>query len=201
MGMSKKAQALITAEKGSEWNKYRISMQHAYNDYAEEQAAATAAQKKKSGKAKFWGGVAFLAVAAIGIATGGFGLALAGTKLAAMGGLAGTAFGWAGTAAAGTALTAIGAGVGAGIGGYIEGKRQVDKFGSVKFGKIKEELMEDIYDPRFGAGTANVEKSALGADIKDYLDALQLYNESGALDQVLYENIGKSSSYIGATSI
>ena len=78
MGMSAKAKALLTGEKGAEWNKYRISMQHAYNDLAEEQAKSQEGVKSKSGKSKFWGTVAFLTVAAIGMSTGGLGLVAAG---------------------------------------------------------------------------------------------------------------------------
>ena len=187
MGMSAKAKALLTGEKGAEWNKYRISMQHAYNDLAEEQAKSQEGVKSKSGKAKFWGTVAFLTVAAIGMATGGF-------TLAAAAGLQ------SGTAGYG-ALTAISSGAFAGLAGYGAGAASLANTAHVGFDKSKADIMGDIYDPKFGKGQATTEKLALESDIDLDIDALRMYEESGALDQILYENIGKSSSYIGATSV
>ena len=94
-----------------------------------------------------------------------------------------------------------GAGVGAGFAGYGAGAASLANTANVGFDKSKADIMGDIYDPKFGKGQATTEKLALESDIDLDIDALRMYEESGALDQILYENIGKSSSYIGATSV
>ena len=186
MGMSAKAKALLTGEKTSEWNKYQVSMQDAYNDLQAEQTQSQQSMKSKSGKAKFWGGVAFLAVAAIGVATGGFGAA-------AMAGLTKGTAAYVGFGAA----TAAAAG---GVAGYGAGAATLANIKDVGFGKSKEEIMGDIYDPKFGKGTADTEKLKMSGIIDEDIKALDMYEEGGALDQILYENIGRTSSYIGATT-
>ena len=178
MAMSKKAQALLTGEKGAEWNKYQISMQQAYNDFAEEQAKAQEKQSKKSGWSQILGGVAFIATAAI-LASNPAGWMLTAGKLA-LGGKAAIA-GIAATLGAGTAW------------GHHE------LADDVTLGKTKEELMADVYDPKFNVGQAEIEKSKLGSDIDIDISALEAYEEGG-LSTALFENIGRSSSYIGANT-
>jgi len=181
MAMSKKAQALLTGEKSSEWNEYRISMQEAYNDFMAEQAKAEDKQSSKSGWSKLAGAVMFgLAVAA----TGG----LAGI------GIAGLKFGTAAALNWGLGSLVAGVGVGAATAwGVHEGQDEVT------LGKTKEEFMANIHDPKFGQGEAAAEKSAFGADIQRDITALESY-EAGGLESALFENVGRASSYIPSPS-
>ena len=175
MAMSKKAQALLTGEKGAEWNKYQISMQQAYNDFAEEQAKAQEKQSKRSGWAKMLGTVAFVGALAL---TGGLaGVGIAGVEALTMAG------GWS----LATAATA----------GTIGAMTPQWTNPEIKLGKGKEALMANIYDPKFGGGQADVEKLALSGKIDDDITALKAYEEGG-LTTALFENVGRSSSYIGS---
>ena len=170
MGMSKKAKALFTAEQSSEWNEYKMDMQDAYNDFMADQATAEKEQTRKSGWSKLAGAVLFGAAI---IATGGVAAIAAG--------------GW-------TAAGAIAAGTAAGAGGaYAAHIAQKEvKLGG---GKTKEDYLAGVHDPKFGAGQARMEKSAFGADIQSDITALQTYEEGG-LESALFENVGRSSSYI-----
>jgi len=169
MGMSAKAKALLTGEKGSEWQKYQMSMQKAYNDFAEEQAKAQTKQTKRSGWAKMLGTAAFITAIAL---TGGL-------SAIATGGMAAVK-----TLAAGAAFGTLGA--------------MTPQWTNpeIKLGKSKEDFMGDIYDPKFGAGLAELEKSKLGSDIDIDVTALKAYEEGG-LETALFENVGRTSSYIG----
>lgn len=175
MGMSAKAKALLTGEKGAEWNKYSISMQEAYNDFEAEQAKAQTKQTSRSGWAKMLGTVAFVGALAL---TGGLaGVGIAGIEAIAYGGL-------------GSLATAAAAGT---IGAMTPQWTNPE----IKLGKGKEALMADIYDPKFGKGTAEREKSKLGSDIDIDISALKAYEEGG-LATALFENVGRTSSYIGS---
>lgn len=176
MGMSKKAKALMTGEKSAEWNKYRISMRHAQNEYTAEADRVNEAMKSKSNKAKFWGGVAFIIGAAIVVGTGGFGVAAMSKGIG----------------------LALAAGTVGGVAGYAAGAASLANTANIGWNKSKEEIMGQIHDPRFGAGQAADEKLQLKGDIERDVTAADAYEEGGALSQVLYENIGKTSSYIGA---
>ena len=170
MGMSKKAKALLTGEKTSEWNEYQIDMQDAYNEFMADQAKAERGQKSKSGWSKLAGAVVFgLAI----MATGG------------VAGIAAGGWGAAGQLALGTAL-----GAGAAWGAH-EAQGDVLLGG----GKTKEDYLAGIHDPKFGKGQAEIEKSRFGADIQTDITALESY-ESGGLESALFENVGRSSSYL-----
>ena len=164
MGMSAKAKALLTGEKGAEWQKYQLSMQQAYNDFQEEQAKVQTKQTSKSGWSKLLGGIAFAATALV---------------------LSSNPVGW------GVIASGLG---GAGVGALASwGAHEAQK--DVTLGKTKEQFMADIYDPKFGVGQAELEKSKLGSDIDIDVSALEAYEEGG-LESALFENVGRSSSYI-----
>ena len=166
--MSKKARALLTGEKTSEWNKYQIDMQEAYNKFQADQAAAQRKQKKKSGLSQLVGVVLFTAAA---IATGGL------TSIAAGGWKA------AGTLAAGAL---------AGAGGAWGAHEWQD---DVTLGGSKEDYLTGISDPKFGKGIAAREKLKFEGEIQDDITALESYEEGG-LHSALYENVGRASSYM-----
>ena len=187
MGMSKKARALLTAEKTSEWNKYQIEMQDAFNEFKADQAKAESGQKSKSGWSKLAGAVLFGAAI---MATGGLGV-LAGTTAFGAGSLSIGAGGWAAAAGATTAVAAGAAGA------YAAHEWQDDVL--LGGGKTKEDYLADIYSPKFGAGRATAEKSAFGGDIERDISALKAYEEGG-LESALFENVGRSSSYISPVS-
>ena len=60
MSMSAKSRALFTADRQSDWNKYKTSMQTAYNEWQEEQQRAATAESKRSGWTKALGTIAII---------------------------------------------------------------------------------------------------------------------------------------------
>jgi len=183
MGMSKKAQALLTGEKRFEFNKYQVSMQEAINDFLEEQAKAQAKQTKKSGWSKLLGGIAFVATAAV-LASNPIGWMTAGAALIP------------GVASGSAAATAIAASVGATAAGTAAAYGHHKGAKDVTLGKTQEEFAENIYDPKFARGRAATEKKHFEGQIGIEESALQAYEEGG-LESALFQNVGRTSSFLG----
>lgn len=172
MGMSAKARALMTGETRNEWNKYQKSMQIAHNEWNAEQARLQKAQKKRSGWSAILGVAAFIGAMAL---TGG----------------TSAITGWKG-------LVELGVGWSALVGGVAGTAAQA---GHHKYGPKGDLTMREptteVYDPKFGKGRAETEQLALEGEY-----SLAEGNIEGYLDDwhtSLFQNIGRTSSYMGSS--